>query len=326
MIIVTGATGFIGSNVVADLNAAGCTDVVLVDDLGSQLKWKNIAKSRFSDIVHPREAAAWMQSIAGAEAVVHMGADSSTTSTDGDEVLRTNLRASMHWWQWCTRTRTPLIYASSAATYGDGAHGFEDADSPAALDQLAPLNLYGWSKHAFDKWATERAAKGECPPQWAGMKFFNVYGPNEYHKGSMQSLVAKNTAQIASGSTVALFKSYNPKYADGEQLRDFVYVKDCCRVVTWLLGRPGAQGLFNLGTGQARSFLDLMRGIGAALRREIAVDFVDMPQSIRPNYQYFTEARMDKLRRAGYERPFFSLEDGVADYVRGHLATADPYR
>jgi ADP-L-glycero-D-manno-heptose 6-epimerase len=311
MIIVTGATGFIGSNIVAELNAQGRTDLLLVDDLGTQGKWKNIAKRRFLDLVDYRELDTLLPSLDRADAVFHMGANSSTTSTDGDEILRVNLHATMAWWHWCTRTGTPFIYASSAATYGDGEQGFDDNQHPVALDKLAPLNLYGWSKHQFDKWAVERATEGKAPPQWAGLKFFNVYGPNEYHKGDMKSLVAKNTAPIAQGSTIKLFKSYKDGFADGQQLRDFVYVKDC---------------VFNLGTGQARSFVDLMQAIGAAVSKPVNIEFVEMPESIRPNYQYFTQASMDKLRAAGYARPMTSLEDGVRDYVQSHLQQADPYR
>jgi ADP-L-glycero-D-manno-heptose 6-epimerase len=326
MIIVTGATGFIGSNIVADLNARGRTDLLLVDDLGTQGKWKNIAKRRFVDLVDYRELGTLLPTLDRADAVFHMGANSSTTSTDGDEILRVNLHATMAWWQWCTRTGTPFIYASSAATYGDGAQGFDDDQSPEALDKLAPLNLYGWSKHQFDKWAVERAAEGKAPPQWAGLKFFNVYGPNEYHKGDMRSLVAKNTELIARGDTIRLFKSHKDGYADGAQLRDFVYVKDCTGVMMWLMEHREVSGVFNLGTGQARSFVDLMQAIGQALGKPVNIEFVDMPESIRPNYQYFTEAKMGKLRTAGCNEAFHSLEQGVSDYVEQHLMRADTFR
>jgi ADP-L-glycero-D-manno-heptose 6-epimerase len=326
MIIVTGATGFIGSNIVADLNARGRTDLLLVDDLGTHGKWKNVAKRRFLNIVGYEELDKLLPTLEKADAVFHMGANSSTTSTDGDEILRVNLHATMAWWQWCTRTGTPFIYASSAATYGDGQDGFDDHQAPEALDKLAPLNLYGWSKHQFDKWAVERAAEGKAPPQWAGLKFFNVYGPNEYHKGDMKSLVAKNTELIARGETIRLFKSHKEGYADGAQLRDFVYVKDCCAVMMWLLDHPQAKGVFNLGTGQARSFVDLMQAIGAALNKPVHIEYVDMPESIRPNYQYFTEAKMGKLRAAGCDATFHSLEQGVSDYVGQYLTRADVYR
>lgn len=326
MIIVTGATGFIGSNIVADLNARGRSDLLLVDDLGTQGKWKNIAKRRFHDLVDYRELDALLPHLKPADAVFHMGANSSTTSTDGDEIVRVNLRASMAWWKWCTQHDVPFIYASSAATYGDGQQGFDDNQELEELEKLAPLNLYGWSKHQFDKWAVEQASEGKAPPQWAGLKFFNVYGPNEYHKGDMRSLVAKNTELIRRGETIRLFKSHKEGYADGAQLRDFVYVKDCTAVMMWLLDNPGASGVFNLGTGQARSFVDLMHAIGAALGKPVNIEFVDMPESIRPNYQYFTEARMGKLRAAGCTTPFHTLDEGVADYVKGYLAHADAFR
>ena len=326
MIIITGATGFIGSNIVADLNLRGRTDLILVDDLGTTGKWKNIAKRRFLDIVDYRKIDALLPTLGHCDAVFHMGANSSTTSIDGDEILEVNLHSSMAWWKWCTQTHTPLIYASSAATYGDGQQGFNDDQSQAALDELAPLNLYGWSKHAFDKWAVERASEGNAPPQWAGMKFFNVYGPNEYHKGDMRSLVAKNTELIARGETIRLFKSHKDGYADGAQLRDFVYVKDCTTTMLWFMDNPGASGIYNLGTGQARSFVDLMQAIGKALNKPVNIEFVDMPESIRPNYQYFTEARIQKLRDAGMTASFHSLEAGVFDYVNTYLTQQDTYR
>ena len=225
MIIVTGATGFIGSNIVADLNAAGRTDIILVDDLGTQAKWKNIAKRRFDDLVLPSELDSLLGKLPGGDAVYHMGANSSTTATDGDAILIGNFRSSKVLWEWCSRTRTPLIYASSAATYGSGTLGFKDDEALDALDALRPLNLYGWSKHAFDKWAVAQSEKGNRPPQWCGLKFFNVYGPNENHKGDMRSLVCKNTASVAGGQTIKLFKSHRDDFADGQQLRDFVYVK-----------------------------------------------------------------------------------------------------
>ncbi len=326
MIIVTGATGFIGSNIVADLNAAGRSDIILVDDLGTQGKWKNIAKRRFQDVVLPGELAGLLDKLTGGDVVYHMGANSSTTAIDGDAILLGNFRTSTLLWEWCARTRTPLIYASSAATYGDGARGFDDDESPDALDGLRPLNLYGWSKHAFDKWAVARSVAGSAPPQWCGLKFFNVYGPNETHKGDMRSLVAKNTAAVTAGQTIRLFKSHRPDFRDGQQLRDFVYVKDCTKVMLWLAGRPKVSGLFNLGTGQARSFVDLVTAIGTALGKPVDIEYVDMPESIRANYQYFTQAGMQKLKAAGYDATFYNLEDGVADYVQNYLMLADIYR
>lgn len=326
MIIVTGATGFIGSNIVADLNAVGRTDIILVDDLGTQSKWKNIAKRHFQDVVLPGELAGLLDRLSGGDVVYHMGANSSTTATDGDAILVSNFRTSKLLWEWCARTHTPLIYASSAATYGDGAQGFEDDQSREALDRLRPLNLYGWSKHAFDQWAVAQSLAGSAPPQWCGLKFFNVYGPNESHKGDMRSLVSKNTPAVAAGHTIRLFKSHRPDYRDGQQLRDFVYVKDCTRVMLWLAGQPQINGLYNLGTGNARSFFDLVTAIGAALQKAVDIEYVDMPESIRANYQYFTEASMQKLRSVGYSAPFYDLEAGVADYVQNYLIQPDIYR
>lgn len=326
MILLTGGAGFIGSNIAADLNEAGRTDIVIADVLGVDAKWRNIAKRRFADIIFPDEIETFLAGLPKITAVIHMGAISSTTATDADEVVRSNFRLSTRLWDWCTRSRTPLIYASSAATYGDGTAGFVDDDSDQGLDRLRPMNLYGWSKHAFDRWALERSRIGHNPPQWAGLKFFNVYGPNEAHKGDMQSLVAKNTPSIADGKTLRMFKSHKEGFADGEQLRDFVYVKDCAAVILWLLANPGVSGLFNLGTGKARSFRDLMLAVGDALGKPVAFDYVDMPLSIRSQYQYFTQADMSKLARAGYPAPFHTLEEGVRDYVQGYLTKADPYR
>ncbi len=326
MIVITGGAGFIGSNLLADLNELGYSDIIIVDALGSDQKWKNIGKRRFADVVFPHEVEKLFTCLGRADAVFHMGANSSTTATDADDVIRTNFRASTQWWNWCTRTDSPLFYASSAATYGDGAQGFDDDESADAQDRLRPLNLYGWSKLAFDRWVVLQVAKNNTPSRWAGLKFFNVYGPNEYHKGDMQSLVAKNVAKVASGSEIGLFKSYRREFADGQQLRDFIYVKDCCAAMLWLneLDRPN--GIFNLGTGKARSFHDLVLAIGKALNAQPKIQFVEMPEAIRPNYQYFTEARMKKLRNAGFARNFHSLEDGVADYVQSYLINADPWR
>ncbi len=326
MIFVSGGAGFIGSNIVAKLNERGVTDVVILDSLGLESKWKNVAKRRFFDIVAPRDIDRFLETAPRAEAVFHMGAISSTTATDGDEVLRTNFQLSAKLWHWCAGHRTPFIYASSAATYGDGSAGFTDDASPAALDALRPLNLYGWSKHAFDRWALERVAAGIAPPQWAGLKFFNVYGPNEYHKGDMQSLVAKTTAAIAAGDRISLFKSHRDDYRDGEQMRDFVYVADCVAVMMWLFEHQEVSGLFNLGTGKARSFRDLVLAIGAAVGKKVDIEYIDMPVSIRDRYQYFTQADMSKLLAAGCDLPFHSLESGVADYVLSYLTQTDSYR
>ncbi|NTF70074.1 ADP-glyceromanno-heptose 6-epimerase [Agrobacterium rhizogenes] len=323
MIIVTGAAGFIGSNLVASLNASGRKDIVLVDWLGSDQRWKNLAKHSFEDFIFPEDFGAFLQNASGkVEAVFHLGAISATTATDGDEIIRKNLKPSMDVWRWCTRERVPLFYASSAATYGDGALGFDDTNP---IDELQPLNLYGWSKHTFDTWALTQASLGKAPPRWAGFKFFNVYGPNEYHKDDMMSIVAKNFARISAEEKISLFKSHRPDYRDGEQLRDFVYVKDCCNVMLWFLNKATESGIFNVGSGAARSFYDLMQATGAAARKQVQIEFVPMPEKIRDKYQYFTQASMDKIRAAGYDGQFHSLESGVADYVVNYLAKSDPY-
>jgi len=259
--------------------------------------------------------------------VVHLGAISSTTERDADLIFDVNVRLSARLWEWCAAHDTPLIYASSAATYGAGERGFDDDQRLATLAQLRPLNAYGWSKHHFDRRVLGSLVAGQrTPPQWVGLKFFNVYGPNEYHKGTMQSVVAQKYPSVAAGKPVTLFTSHHPDYPDGGQMRDFVYVEDCVDVILWLLGRPQVSGLFNLGSGQARSFADLARAMALAAGVPARIDFIPMPDALRPNYQYFTEARMQKLRAAGYDRPFTSIEDGVRRYVERYLAGPDPYR
>jgi ADP-L-glycero-D-manno-heptose 6-epimerase len=249
-------------------------------------------------------------------AIVHMAAISSTTEKDVDKFVATNIRLTLDLWNWCAANAVRLIYASSAATYGDGSAGFSDEQSPAALAALHPLNAYGWSKHVVDRRVVDDVTRGHATPrQWAGLKFFNVYGPNETHKGVMQSLVSKIFPTVKAGETVTLFKSHNPRYPDGGQQRDFIYVKDCVAVVNWLLGHPETSGLFNVGTGTARSFLDLVRAVCAAAGSTPNIQFIDTPDELRSQYQYFTRADMTKLRRAGFEASFYPLEDGVRDYL-----------
>jgi ADP-L-glycero-D-manno-heptose 6-epimerase len=239
----------------------------------------------------------------------------------------TNVRLSQRIWRWCARREVPLVYASSAATYGDGAEGFRDDESPEALARLRPLNPYGWSKHVFDRWVARRVADDESrPPQWVGLKFFNVYGPNEYHKGAMRSLVTKSYPKAARGEAVTLFRSHHPEYPDGGQKRDFVYVRDCVTVMTWLMAHRHVNGLFNLGTGRAQSWLELMAALYEAVGQELRVEWVDTPEEIRERYQYFTQADLRKLRNAGFDGTFSDVADGVQDYVERFLATDDPYR
>ena len=326
MLLVTGGAGFIGSNVVAALNDAGRADVVVCDVLGHEGKWRNLAKRRLADIVPPNELPEWLKG-RRLDAIIHMGAISETTASDGDLVIETNFRLPLRLLDWCTANATPFIYASSAATYGDGAQGFCDDQSPAALKTLRPMNLYGWSKHLFDMALAERASKGEeLPPQWAGLKFFNVFGPNEYHKGAMMSVLARRFDEIRSGRIVELFKSHREGVEDGDQRRDFVYVDDAVRVVMWLLATPSVSGIFNVGTGKARSFKDLMLAAYAALELSPNIRYVDMPPSIRGSYQYFTQADVARLQRAGYNGGFTELEEAVGLYVKGHLDRADRYR
>lgn len=327
MHLVTGGAGFIGSNLVAALAARGA-EVMVVDRLRGGLKWRNLAHHTIAGILPPEELDAFLARAPRIEAVFHLGAISDTTVTDGDLVARTNIALSQRLWDWCAERRVPFLYASSGATYGDGSQGFDDDLRAEALARLRPLNLYGWSKLAFDRRVAQMLALGHpAPPQWAGLRFFNVYGPNEYHKGRMQSVVAHKFAQIMKGEAATLFASDREGIADGEQKRDFVHVDDCVAAMLWLLDNPRASGLFNIGSGTARTFLDLVRAIYAALGRNADIRFVPMPEDLRGKYQYFTEARLDRLRAAGFTRPTTTLEDGVADYVKNFLSvTEDPYR
>ena len=326
MLLVTGGAGFIGSNVVASLNKAGRADIAVNDVLGSDGKWRNLNGRQLADFVPPGELMHWLNG-RKLDAVIHFGAISSTTATDADEVVENNFRLSLRLLDWCAATRTPFIYASSAATYGDGAAGFSDDCSIAALKCLKPMNLYGWSKHLFDLAVLERAArKDKLPPQWVGLKFFNVFGPNEYHKGEMMSLVAKRFADAKAGRAVRLFKSHRSGIGDGEQKRDFIYVEDAVSVVNWLLETPSVSGIFNVGTGKARSFRDLIAAMFTALGREPMIEYIDMPESIRHSYQYFTQAEMENLRQAGFNAAFGTLEQGVARYVNSYLDRPEHYR
>jgi ADP-L-glycero-D-manno-heptose 6-epimerase len=317
LIVVTGGAGFIGSHIARDLAEAG-RHVVIADVFGTGDKWRNLAGVRLHDIVRPDTMFEWLGRHADrVSAIVHMAAISSTTETDVDRFVTNNIRLTLDLWGWCASNSARLIYASSAATYGDGSAGFSDDQSPTALASLHPLNAYGWSKHVVDRRVVEDVVGGRpIPAQWAGLKFFNVYGANEIHKGDMQSVISKIYPLVKKGETVKLFKSHNLRYSDGGQLRDFVYVKDCVAAVRWLLQNPEVSGLFNVGTGAARSFLDLVNAIGAAVGRAPNIQFIETPAELRDMYQYFTQAEMTKLRGAGFDQPFHSLEDGVRDYVR----------
>ncbi|MCY3810798.1 MAG: ADP-glyceromanno-heptose 6-epimerase [Gammaproteobacteria bacterium] len=319
VILITGGAGFIGSNLVAHF--AERADVVVCDRLGHDDRWRNIADWDVADLVGADDLGDFLAGNAGRiDVVVHMGAISSTTERDVDLVMRTNFKLPQELWRWCARNDSRFIYASSAATYGDGAVGFDDDET--ALARLRPLNPYGWSKHLFDRWVQRSLATGQAhPAQWTGLKFFNVYGPNEEHKGSMRSVVRQVAPIAKAGEPVRLFRSHRPDVADGAQSRDFVTVADCVGVVDWLVRNASVNGLYNVGTGEARTFADLARAVFTALGREPRVEYIDIPAAIRERYQYFTQAEIGKLRRAGYERPFTTLEDGVAAYVR-HLDCA----
>jgi ADP-L-glycero-D-manno-heptose 6-epimerase len=329
IVFVTGGAGFIGSNIVARLARDLSLDVVVCDRLreADSGKWRNIAKHPVGDVVAPDQMFEWLEKRwQDVRAVVHMGAISSTTEPDADKIVHTNFGLSRDLYRWCTDRQRRFIYASSAATYGDGSQGFEDRDDLASLAALRPLNAYGWSKALFDQFAARQAAREYRPPQWAGLKFFNVYGPNEEHKTSMKSVVAQIWPSVQSGGAVRLFRSHRNDVEDGGQQRDFVYVRDAAEVVAWLLENPGVNGIYNLGTGEARTFADLARATLRAAGREVdKIEYIPMPPAIREKYQYFTEADMSRLRAAGYTAPFTPLEEGVADYVTQHLATSDPY-
>ena len=326
MLLVTGGAGFIGSNLIAHLNESGRGDIVVNDVLGNADKWRNLCKRRILDVVPPPELMSWLEQ-RELEAILHLGAISDTTATDGDLVMETNFRLSLKLLDWCSATRTRFIYASSAATYGDGSQGFNDDWSPEALQRLRPMNLYGFSKHLFDLAVVERLARGaKMPPQWVGLKFFNVFGPNEYHKGEMMSLLAKRFEDAKSGKPVRLFKSHRAEIGDGEQKRDFIYVDDAVAVTGWFLNSPSISGIFNVGTGHARSFQDFIAAMFAALGRPAHIEYIEIPPPIRDQYQYFTQANVESLRRAGYNADFTPLEGAVREYVTDFLNTPDRYR
>jgi ADP-L-glycero-D-manno-heptose 6-epimerase len=322
MIVVTGGAGFIGSAFIWKLNNVGIDDIIVVDELGESWKWKNLVKRQYVDYIHKDD---FLKMIIGknlpfnVRAIIHMGACSSTTELNADYLIENNYRYTCRLAEWAIMHKVRFIYASSAATYGDGTRGFSDDD--AATKTLQPINIYGYSKQLFDLWALRHKADQEI----AGVKFFNVFGPGEYHKEDMTSVIYKAFHQIQERGKVRLFKSYRPSIGDGEQRRDFVYVKDCVDVLWWLLENHEVNGIFNLGTGQARTWNDLIRAVFAALDSEPEVEYIDMPHAIRNQYQYFTEAKMDKLMAAGCSVQFCPLEETVFDYVTGYLLKADPY-
>jgi ADP-L-glycero-D-manno-heptose 6-epimerase len=329
MYLITGGAGFIGSNIAAALDAVN-EEIVIVDTLGSDdLKWRNIAKRRVVDIVRPEACAAFLAARRNEiRGILHMGAISTTTETDVDAIVRNNIRLSIDLWTFASRAQIPLVYASSAATYGSGENGFLDDDDETYLARLRPLNPYGWSKNVFDRFVSDQVKRGApSPPRWAGLKFFNVYGPNEYHKGNQRSVAAQLHEQIRTQGFVRLFRSDNPAYVDGEQLRDFVWVDDCVSVALWVLRTESVRsGLYNVGSGMARSFLDKARIIFAAMGLKERIEFIDLPINVRGKYQYYTCASLKKLRNSGFTHAMTTLEDGLSIFVRDYLEAADRFR
>jgi ADP-L-glycero-D-manno-heptose 6-epimerase len=316
-ILVTGAAGFIGRNTVAALNARGENEIILVDELGKDEKWKNLVGLRYEDIVSPEEFLGLIEdgAFADARSLIHLGACSATTEKDADFLLRNNYQYTRVLCNWAQANEIRFVYASSAATYGDGAQGYDDSDAVTPL--LKPLNMYGYSKQMFDLWALKHGLFENI----VGLKYFNVFGPYEDHKGDMRSVVAKSYEQIRETGVVKLFKSYKPEYEDGEQMRDFIYMKDAVDVTLhFALQEPGAPGgLFNCGTGKARTWVDLATAVFKAMGLTPKIEFIEMPQQLQGKYQYFTQASEMKLRAAGYEKSFTSLEEGVREYVQGYF-------
>ena len=325
MIVITGGAGMIGSMIAWHLNTVlGRDDIVIVDRFNHPEQWQNLCHRRYANYLDKDELFGWLENNASIDAVIHMGAISDTTERDFNRLVQANIRYSQHLWTWCAAHHVPFLYASSAATYGGGEHGYDDDESK--IDQLRPLNGYGYSKQFFDQWALKQVKdKLVTPPQWCGFKFFNVYGPNEYHKQRMASVVFHSFNQFREHGTVKLFKSHVAGCEDGMQLRDFVYVKDAVAIVAHFLMHPDKSGIYNIGTGNARAFKDLATAVMVSQGGKPSISYIDMPQDLHGKYQYFTQANMNKLLAVGYDQPFHSLEDGVCDYVQNYLMQADPY-
>ncbi|MCZ6603923.1 MAG: ADP-glyceromanno-heptose 6-epimerase [Alphaproteobacteria bacterium] len=333
MILVTGGAGFIGSNLIAGLESADLGPIAVADRLDADERWRNIAKREIAAIVPPEDLGPWLEAHASRlDGIFHLGAITATTASDAGEVVATNVTLSQRLWDHCAAHNTPFIYASSASVYGDGSQGFDDDLDPSAMGKLRPLNLYGWSKLLFDRWIARIVADGGPRPDlWAGLRFFNVYGPNEAHKGPQSSVVPHFFGQIQATGRARLFKSDRDDVEDGGQARDFIFVDDCVDAMIWLyqsrnLGNGDGSGLYNLGTGTARTFLDLAHAVFAAIGNKADIEFFDMPTELKAHYQYFTQAPMDRLHDAGYEAAPTQLEAGIRTYVTDFLAADDPYR
>ena len=326
MIIITGGAGMIGSIIAWHLNTKlNRDDLVIVDHITHEAQWQNLVHRQYIEYLDRDQLFDYLEENDEIDAIIHMGAISATTETDFNKLVESNIHYSQDLWSWCTENDVPFFYASSAATYGDGSAGYDDA----SIDKLRPLNGYGYSKHFFDQWVLKQTPENS-PPAWAGFKFFNVYGPNEYHKERMASVAFHTFNQFAQTGTMKLFKGTKPGIKDGEQLRDFVYVKDAAAIVahffsTALTKKPAPNGIYNIGTGQARSFKDLATSVIVSMGKAPHITYIDMPEDLRGKYQYFTQAKMTKLRKAGYTTPMTMLEDGVKDYVQNYLMQTDPY-
>lgn len=328
MFVITGGAGFIGSNVAALIEERGLGEVAIVDRLRDKDKWRNIAKRALRNIVFPEDIFPFLDERADKiQAVLHFGSISSPRETDVDTIVKNNIQLTWELWKWCTANKVPFIYASSASVYGDGTLGFKDDASTQALSKLRPLTAPAWSKLFIDRKIAEAVEDEKImPPQWVGLRFFNLYGPNEYHKGPHQSVIPQIYAQARNGKLFPLFKSENPNYKDGDQMRDFMWIEDCVEIILWFLTNPQISGVFNIGTGRARTYADVLRAVYTALGEEPEMDFIDLPESLKDRYQYFTQADIQKLRDAGYDKPFTSLEEGVAQYIQNYLGSSDPYR
>ncbi len=327
-ILVTGGAGFIGSNLVAALVARGTHHVVVCDHFGTDDKWRNLAKHPVFEIIPPEQVFDWLEfNRSQVEVVFHLASISSTVEKDIDLILKHNFALSLKLWRWCNVRGVRLIYSSSSATYGDGSQGFDDSTDMAYMQSLRPLSGYGWSKHLFDMHVVGSVARGEAAlPQWVGLKTFNTYGPNEYHKEDQQSVISKVASHAIQAGTVKIFRSYNPQYADGEQKRDVIYIKDLVRILLWCFDYPRISGLFNCGTGQASSFNQMARAIFAALGTAPRISYCDMPEGLMQKYQYFTQANMSKLRGVGFNDEFTPLEAGIKDYIQNYMMNKqDPY-
>ena len=322
MILVTGAAGFIGSNIVSSLNKRGYHNIIICDWLDHISKKNNLNKLIYDNIISPEDIFKYLNKNNNIELVIHMGANSSTTETNFRLIYNINTRFSRNLWKWCTQNKVRFIYASSAATYGDGSKGFDDSENKI----YEPLNIYGLSKYLFDRYAIKQAKKYLCPPQWIGLKFFNVYGPNEYHKGSMQSVVKHSLDQYNKTGIVKLFKSYNDKFKNGQQTRDFIYVDDCVSLINWFLENKNISGIFNCGTGIERSFEDLVTSMFKAINVPPKIKYIEMPENIKHQYQYYTRANMKKVIDKGYKIKALTLEEGVYDYVTNYLLSNDKYK